>query len=429
MPAWRLKCCCWVCRADELLICKLIPTRNCAILKPVNPSYQSTIVYLECPECGRQFEVDRLQTYCQECRSPLLARYDLQSLEGWFRPVVVQARPRGIWRWAELLPVRDPAFRFTLGEGDAPLLRVPRLSEMLELPKLFIKDESLNPTGTFKARGLSVAVGRAVELGVRQFVIPTAGNAGGALAAYAGRAGCEAHVFMPMDAPVVNQAEVRAAGANLRLVQGLINDAARQAASEAAVVASTGGSWFDVSTFKEPYRLEGKKTLGLELVEAFDWQLPDVIIYPTGGGTGLVGMWKAFAELQALGWIGAKRPRMVSVQADGCAPIVRAFQAGQPRAEPWANAHTLAAGLRVPVVFADRLILQVLRQSGGTAVAVSDDEIVVQQRKLARVEGIFAAPEGAATLCALEKLVADGWVQRDETVVLFNTGSGLKYLA
>jgi threonine synthase len=289
--------------------------------------------------------------------------------------------------------------------------------------QLYVKDEALNPTGSFKARGLCVAVSRAMELGVREFVIPTAGNAGGALAAYAGRAGLPAHIYMPADTPRANMVEVQAAGADLHLVNGLINDAAREAAAEAAA-----HGWFDVSTFKEPYRCEGKKTMGLELAEAFGWRLPDVILYPTGGGTGLVGMWKAFAELEALGWIGSQRPRMVSVQSTGCAPIVRAFQQATPRAEPWQNAHTLASGLRVPAVFADRQVLSALRESNGTALAVSDEEITAAQAELARSEGIFAAPEGAATLAALHHLRADGWIGAHESVVLFNTGSGLKYI-
>ncbi|HEX7972925.1 MAG TPA: threonine synthase [Anaerolineales bacterium] len=370
-----------------------------------------------------------MQTYCTDCRSPLLARYDLRALRDRLLPGALQDRPRGLWRWAELLPVRDPAFRITLGEGDTPLLRAPRLGEQLGLSNLFIKDESLNPTGTFKARGLATAVARALELGVSQFVIPTAGNAGGALAAYAARACCEAHVFMPKDAPPVNQVEVRAMGADLRLVEGLINDAARQAALAASEAAAAGQHWFDVSTFKEPYRVEGKKTMGLELAEAFGWDLPDVILYPTGGGTGLVGMWKAFEELQALGWIGEKLPRLVSVQAEGCAPIVRAFENGAATAEPWQNAHTLAAGLRVPVAFADRLILRSLRESRGTALAVNDLEIVSAQRKLAHTEGIFAAPEGAATLAALQRLAASQWVHPEENIVLFITGGGLKYVS
>lgn len=311
----------------------------------------------------------------------------------------------------------------TLGEGDTPLLPLSHLGKIYSLPHLYVKDESLNPTGSFKARGLVVAVARAVELGVRAFVIPTAGNAGGALAAYAARAGVRAHVYMPADAPRVNQAEVQITGASLHLVDGLIGDAAREASQS---VEKEG--WFDVSTFKEPYRLEGKKTMGYELAEDFHWELPEVILYPTGGGTGLVGMWKAFDELEALGWIGKARPRMVSVQAAGCAPIVKAFQEGASRSQTWEGAHTIAAGLRVPSAFADRQILQALRISQGNAVAVSDAQILAAQRELAVQEGLFAAPEGAATLAALRLLVEKGWVRPDERVVLFNTGSGLKYV-
>ena len=389
------------------------------------PSKASALAHLVCPECNRQYDADRLQTYCHDCQSPLQAVYDLESLGHSLSPGEVKSRPRGLWRWSELLPVRDPTNHLTLGEGDTPLLPAPRLGNKLGLSKLYVKDESTNPTGTFKARGLAVAVARATELGVKAFVIPTAGNAGGALASYAARARCEAHVFMPRDAPKVNVAEVRAAGADLNLVNGLINDAGR-AAAEAAK--DSHNPWFDVSTFKEPYRLEGKKTMGLELAESFQWQLPDVIIYPTGGGTGLVGMWKAFDELEELGWIGSPRPRMVSVQAEGCAPIVRAFESGARRAEPWEKAHTVAAGLRVPVVFADRLILRALYASQGIAIAVSDEEIIASQQQLASSEGIFAAPEGAATLAALKHLVQKGWVGDDERVVLFNTGTGLKYV-
>ena len=384
----------------------------------------STLTQLECPECGHFYPADELQTYCLTCQSPLLARYDLSVLRSHagLREEIAR-RPRGLWRWAELLPVRDAGCRLSLGEGDAPLLRAGRLGSQLGLPDLWIKEEALNPTGSFKARGLAVAVSRAVELGARSFVIPTAGNAGGALAAYAARAGAEAHVFMPQDAPRLNQVEVEMAGARLHLVPGLIDAAAREARSAAA-----GQGWFDVSTFKEPYRVEGKKTMGLELAEAFEWQLPDVILYPTGGGTGLVGMWKAFAELEELGWIGKKRPRMVSVQAAGCAPVVRAVEQGADQAAPWENAWTIAAGLRVPVVFADRLILRAVRESEGTALAVSDAEIIAAQHELASEEGILAAPEGAATLAALRALCARGWIRQGERVILFNTGSGLKYL-
>ena len=389
----------------------------------------SALSHLVCPECQGRFEADRLQTYCRDCQSPLLAVYDIQKLRQELTPGIVKGRQKGLWRWAELLPVRDPSNRLTLGEGDTPLLQAPRLAESLGLQKLFIKDEGINPTGTFKARGLAVAVARAMELGVRAFVIPTAGNAGGALASYAARGRCEAHVFMPQDAPRVNVEEVRAAGAELYLVHGLISDAAQAAAAAAKTAMEQGQDpWFDFSTFREPYRVEGKKTMGLELGEAFGWRLPHVIIYPTGGGTGLVGMWKAFDELEALGWIGPERPRMVSVQAAGCAPVVRAFETQAERIEPWENASTVAAGLRVPAVFADRLVLRVLHESQGNAVSVSDEEILKSQSQLAKMEGIFAAPEGAATLAGLQKLIRQGWIKPDENVVLFNTGSGLKYI-
>ena len=383
----------------------------------------STLTHLECPECGRTFDADRPQAVCPHCQSPLLARYDLTAATRTLTSQTLAERSRGLWRWHEILPVRDPAYRFTLGEGDTPLLPVPRLAERLGTSHLWVKDESQNPTGTFKARGLVMAVSRAVELGLKAFVIPTAGNAGGALAAYAARAQVEAHVFMPADAPDVNKAEVEAVGARLVLVDGLISDAARQAEEEAKK-----HGWWNVSTFREPYRLEGKKVMGLEVAEAFGWELPDVIVYPTGGGTGLVGMWKAFDELEALGWIDSRRPRLVSVQAEGCAPIVRAFQQENARAKTWENAHTIAAGLRVPSVFADRLILRALRATRGTAVAVSDEAILQAQRLLATTEGIFAAPEGAATLAGLQKLLAEEWVRPEERVVLFNTGSGLKYV-
>lgn len=384
---------------------------------------ESALTHLECPECGKQYDADRVQSFCKDCRSPLLARYDLVKVAAGLTPAQVASRPRGLWRWAELLPVRKEKFRLTLGEGDTPVLPAPHLGANNKLDRLFIKDESSNPSGSFKARGLCVAVARALELGQMEFVIPTAGNAGGALAFYAARSRSQAHVFMPKDAPSANQAEVRAAGADLRLVDGLISDAARQAAE-----AAKGTRWYDVSTFKEPYRVEGKKTMGLELAESLGWDLPDVVIYPTGGGTGLVGMWKAFSELEALGWIGSKRPRMVAVQASGCAPVVRAFQSGAQRTETWENAHTLASGLRVPNVFADRLVLRLLRESRGTAVSVSDEEIMDAHRAMAREEGLLACPEGAATLAGLRHLIKIGWVQPDEMVVLFNTGSGLKYI-
>lgn len=384
---------------------------------------QSALAYLECPECQRQSDCGQPQTVCRVCNSPLLARYDFDQVKHTLDPAAARSRPRGIWRWAELLPVRLEENRLTLGEGDTPLLPAASPDTASGGIDLRIKDESGNPTGSFKARGLAVAVSKAMELGLRRLVIPTAGNAGGALAAYAARGGLEAHVYMPADAPIANQQEIRAFGAELVLVDGLISDAGKKAAQEAA-----SHGWFDVSTFKEPYRVEGKKTMGFELAEQFNWELPDVILYPTGGGTGLVGMWKAFDELEALGWISSERPRMVSIQATGCAPVVRAVQAGAERIEAWQEAQTVAAGLRVPSPFADRLMLRVLRESHGTAVAVTDDEIRGAQQELASTAGLLAAPEGAAAWAGFKHLAARGWINAGERVVIFNTGSGLKYL-
>jgi threonine synthase len=383
----------------------------------------SALAGLACSECGSVFDADRLQTVCQACDSPLLARYDLERVGDTLDRDELSRRLSGLWRWAELLPVRDPAWRLTLGEGDTPLHHARRLGDRLGLRRLFVKDEGLNPTGTFKARGLAVAVGRASELGVREFVIPTAGNAGGALAAYAARAGLKAHVFMPVDAPRSSKVEVAAGGADLVLVDGLIDLAGRQAAATAR---SEG--WFDISTFREPYRVEGKKTMGLEMAEAFGWELPEVVVYPTGGGTGLVGIWKAFEELQALGWVGARRPRLVCVQSAGCAPVARALERNADRVEPWPDARTAAQGLRVPRPYADRLILRAVRESGGTGLVVTDDEMRRAQVELAQAEGILACLEGAATLAGLHKLLETGWIDVDERIVLLNTGSGLKHL-
>ncbi len=379
---------------------------------------------LECSGCGRKYPLNKVSTFCTECQSPLLTRYDLQAARRRVDRDAFASRPEGMWRWHELLPVRDPAQIVTLGEGDTPLLHAEKTGSELGLSNVYVKEEGKNPTGTFKARGLAAAISRAKELGVKKVIIPTAGNAGGAMAAYAARGGLQALVYMPKDTPRANMIESRVAGAEVVLVEGLISDAARAAGERARAE-----GWFDVSTFKEPYRVEGKKIMGYELAEGFGWELPDVIIYPTGGGTGLVGMCKAFDELEALGWLNkTKRPRMVAVQADGCAPVIKAFEQGAERCEFWKDAHTLAAGLRVPKSFADALILRDIRATGGTAVAVSDEAILEAQRMLGRLEGIFAAPEGAATLAALQQLVAQKWVQPDESVVLFNTGSGLKYL-
>jgi threonine synthase len=384
----------------------------------------SYLRYLECSRCQAHYNPKEIQTYCTQCQSPLLAVYDLEGVGRNVDPEEISRRPRGMWRWSELLPVYDPQHMLSLGEGDTPLLPLPRLGEALGLQRLFVKEESLNPTASFKARGLAAAVSKAKELGIQKLVIPTAGNAGGALAAYAARGGMEAYVFMPIDTPPANIAECQVTGAQVTLVEGLISDAAKAASTRAREE-----GWFDVSTFKEPYRTEGKKIMGYELAEAFGWQLPDVIIYPTGGGTGLVGMWKAFAELEALGWLKrAARPRMVAVQSSGCAPVVKALEEGAETCEFWQGAATVASGLRVPKSFADRLILQDIRSSSGTAAAVDDGEILAAQKQFASLEGFFAAPEGAATVAAAARLAHDGWILPHERVVLFNTGSGLKYI-
>jgi threonine synthase len=385
---------------------------------------QSYLSHLECSGCGKQYPHDKIHTFCPACQSPLLALYDLKRARQNVDRDEITRRKKGMWRWHELLPVLQEENQIFLGEGDTPLLSLPHLEEELGLTQLYVKDESSNPTGSFKARGLAAAVSKAKELGVEKVIIPTAGNAGGAMAAYAARAGLKAHIFMPKDTPLANIQESRMAGAEVILVDGLISDAAGMAGEKARAE-----GWFDVSTFKEPYRMEGKKVMGYELAEQFDWGLPDVIVYPTGGGTGLVGMWKAFAELEALGWLDkTKRPRMVSVQADGCAPVVKAFQKGATFCDFWTNAQTIASGLRVPKSFADHLILKDIYDSEGTAIAVSDEVILESQKQLAMMEGIFAAPEGAATLAALKELIKQGWVHPDERIVLFNTGSGLKYL-
>ena len=393
----------------------------------VSPAKSMALSYLsqlKCSGCGKEYSHHELHTFCPSCQSPLLSLYDLKGVRQKVDRDEISHRKKGMWRWHELLPVLKKENQIFLGEGDTPLLSLPHLENELGLSNLYVKDESSNPTGSFKARGLAAAVSKAKELGVEKLIIPTAGNAGGAMAAYAARAGLRAHIFMPRDTPFANIEESRMAGAEVILVDGLISDAAGMAGEMARAE-----GWFDVSTFKEPYRVEGKKVMGYELAESFGWSLPDVIIYPTGGGTGLVGMWKAFDELEALGWLeNTKRPRMVSVQADGCAPVVRAFKEGASFCDFWINAQTIASGLRVPKSFADHLILQDIYESRGTAIAVSDESILDSQRQLATMEGIFAAPEGAATLAALKELIKQGWVHPEERIVLFNTGSGLKYI-
>jgi threonine synthase len=387
----------------------------------------SYLSHLECTACGDRFEADALNRTCSNCGKVLFARYDLAALRADMPAPDLEGRPWDLWRYRELLPIRDARFARTLGEGGTPLLPASRAAAPagLQQGELLIKDEGANPTGSFKARGLSVAVARAAELGAAHVALPSAGNAGAAAAAYAAAHGLPCHVAMPRDAPSSTQDEVALYGAELLLVDGLIDAAGALIRERAAA-----DDWFDVSTLKEPYRAEGKKTMGIELAEAGGWGdawCPDVVIYPTGGGTGIVGMWKAFDELEQLGWIGSKRPRMVVVQSTGCAPIVRAFDAGVEHADPWTDARTLAAGIRVPSAIGDYLILRAVRDSGGTAIAVTDEEIVEAQLALGRLAGINAAPEGAATYAALSHLAASGFLAGDERVVLFNTGTGLKY--
>ena len=376
--------------------------------------------HLECSACSRTFDKNTLINLCP-CGGPILARYrlgeaalemDRSNLPG-----------HGLWRYHAVLPVGEPERIVTLGEGMTPLLRADRLGQLLGLEALSIQNDALNPTGAFKDLGFSAAVSRAAELGVKEVALPSAGNAGSAAAAYSARAGLRAHVFFPKDVPKAFLTECRYYGAHVELVEGRINDAGKRVGEECKK-----RGWFDLSTLKEPYRLEGKKYMGYRLAEQMNWELPDVIVYPTGGGTGLVGMWKSFAEMEAMGWIDARRPRMVTVQAAGCAPIVRAFASGAERAELWENAETIAAGLRVPSAVGDRLMLQALRDSNGAAVAVNEEDILDGVKQLAQSEGIFASPEGGAAVAGLRQLAARGWVKPEERVVLFNTGSALKYL-
>lgn len=377
--------------------------------------------HLECSLCNKRLEAGQVANLCS-CGGPLLVRYDLDTIRSRWRRRDVSRGPSSMWRYAPVLPPKDEAI-VTLGEGWTPLLRATRLAARLGMQDcLWVKDEGLNPTGSFKARSLSCAISMCVELGVRKVAIPSAGNAASAMAAYAAAAGMESFIFMPRDVPQANYLDCKAYGAHVTLVDGLIGDCGR-------MVAELGPKegWFDVSTLKEPYRIEGKKTMGYEVAEQMDWELPEAIFYPTGGGVGLIGMWKAFAEMEKLGWIGAKRPKMIAVQAEGCAPIVRAYQENQPRSRFFENAHTVAAGLRVPKALGDFLVLQGVRESGGAAVAVSDDEMLEAGIQLASDQGVYAAPEGAACVAALQKLLASGFFKGDERIVLYNTGSGLKY--
>jgi threonine synthase len=380
------------------------------------------LTHLSCTSCGLHHDWTKLQNLCTACRKPLLAVYDLERAGRALRHEELSTRAeKSLWRYRELLPVPIETAPVSLGEGGTPLLRAGTFGASLQMQDLRVKDESQNPTQSFKARGMSVAVSMAKHLGASKLVAPSAGNAASALAAYAARAGLEAHVFMPRDTPRANIIECRELGARVTLIDGLITDCA-------AEIGRRKENWFDVSTLKEPYRIEGKKTLGYELAEQLNWDLPDVIIYPTGGGTGLIGMWKAFDEMEKLGWISQKRPRMFSVQAEGCAPIVRAFEAGENSAAEFPNAHTLAAGLRVPKAIGDFLILKILRQSNGGAIAVKDTEMIRVAAEVASSEGLFVAPEGAACFAALKSLLSSGKISPDQSVVIFNTGSGIKYL-
>lgn len=381
------------------------------------------VTNLECSFCHREYEARKLHNVCTDCGKPLLVRYDLKRIGKFLSRQTLFGRRADLWRYREVLPVRREDNIVTLGEGWTPLHHAKHLGAALGLSELYVKDESLNPTQSFKARGMSVAVSMAKELGVKKIAAPSAGNAAGALAAYCAHAGLEAFLFMPRDTPRANVIECEVTGADVTLMDGLITDCGAEVARR-----KEEEGWFDVSTLKEPYRVEGKKTLGYEIAEQLAWVLPDVIIYPTGGGTGLVGMWKAFDEMQELGWIDEKRPRMVTVQAAGCAPIVRAFEKGERFAEEFPDAATVASGLRVPKAIGDFLILDAIRESEGTAIAVADEELIAGARELGRREGIFAAPEGGACVPALRKLLERGKVKPNERVVLFNTGSGIKYL-
>src|SRR5947209_15567534 len=372
------------------------------------------IAYLECSKCGDHIDPSRPQTICPKDGGSLYVRFDLAALKGKFTRDSLRGRPATMWRYREVLPGEQPV---TLGEGFTPML--PSRSN----PNLWIKDEGLNPTGSFKARGLCAAVTMAREYGLKKLAIPSAGNAASALAAYCAASGIEAHIFMPKDVPMANFVECKSYGAKVTLVDGLISDCAKIVNER-----KQAEGWFDVSTLKEPFRLEGKKTMGYEVAEQLNWELPQGIIYPTGGGVGLIGMWKAFDEMQELGWIGTERPQMVAVQSAGCAPIPKAWEEGESASKMWPNATTVAAGLRVPKAYGDYLILDILRKSGGVALAVTDEEIMAALRDWAKTEGVFAAPEGAASQAAYRKLRANGFFSEIDQVVLFNTGSGLKYL-
>jgi threonine synthase len=380
------------------------------------------LTHLECSLCNRKFQAGKIWNLC-ECGGPLLVRYDLANLrETWSLDSFASA-PDSMWRYAPALPVQHTSSIVSLGEGMTPLLAAPRTGNRIGASDLLVKDDGLNPTGSFKARGLSCAVSMCVELGINRLAIPSAGNAASALAAYTAAAGLEAHIFMPQDVPQANFIECKAYGARVTLVNGLISDCGRIVAER-----SPREGWFDISTLKEPYRIEGKKTMGYEIAEQLGWELPDAILYPTGGGVGMIGMWKAFAEMEALGWVGSERPKMIAVQSEGCQPVVRAFDEGAERSRFWDGAATVASGLRVPKPLGDYLTLKAVRESGGTAIAVPDAELLDAGIQLAADEGIFISPEGAACVVGAQKLLRSGFLKHDDQIVIYNTGSGLKYL-
>jgi len=382
------------------------------------------LTHLECAACGKRHDWQRLQNLCAACGKPLFAVYDLKAVQklDCLKQSSLQQVQKSLWQWRELLPLPPDVEPISLGEGGTPLLRAKKFGGEVDVD-LWIKDESVNPTQSFKARGMSVAVSMAKFLGAEKLAVPSAGNAGGAMAAYAARAGLEAHIFMPRDTPRANIIECREYGAHVTLIDGLITDCGAEIAKR-----KEKEGWFDLSTLKEPYRIEGKKTLGYEIAEQLGWKLPDVILYPTGGGTGLIGMWKAFDEMEKLDWIDHRRPRMFSVQASGCAPIVRAFETANLFAPEFPNASTIASGLRVPKAIGDFVILNILRESNGGAIAIEDDEMIQAVREVGRTEGLFVAPESAACFVALKKLRSSGQINRGARVVIFNTGSGVKYL-
>ena len=379
------------------------------------------VTHLECSATGERYPADELHNLSRAGK-PLLVRYDLAGVKKSLSRTALAQRPHDLWRYRELLPVRRVENIVSLGEAVTPIVAMPKLAQKLTAAEILVKDEGRLPTGSFKARGLAMAVSMAKALGVTHMAMPTNGNAGAALAAYASRAGIKTTVFCPQDTPEVNVREIALQGATVYRVNGLIDDCGKIVMQGQAKV-----GWFDTSTLKEPYRIEGKKTMGLELAEQLGWELPDVVLYPTGGGTGLIGMWKAFAELEAIGFIGKKRPRMVAVQAAGCAPIVRAYDTGVEHAPRWEDAQTIAAGIRVPQAIGDFLVLRAVRESGGFAIAVTDEAITAAIDEVARAEGLLLCPEGAATYAALQQSLADGRIRRDERALLFNCATGLKY--